>query len=73
MNTLTQDNSMEQHHGSGTGISVLVGFIMAIGNHLFGWLNQIHITAQWGNIFQTIFISMVGATVGFLQIDFGTT
>ena len=71
MDTLTQDNSMEQQqHGSGNGISILVGFIMAIGNHIFGWLNQVHVTAQWGNVLQTIFISMVGATIGFFTNRF---
>ena len=61
----THTNMEQQNHDSSSAISVMIGFITALGNHMFGWLNKIHFTADWNAYLQAAIISFVGATIGF--------
>ena len=50
------------HNQSGTGgFSLLVGFFMAISNHLFGWLNSIEPTNHIPSMFQALLMGIFGA------------
>lgn len=53
-----------QHNGS--SFSFLVGFIMAIGNHLFGWMNQIQPVAHMNTYLQALLVGIVGAIGTFI-------
>ena len=55
---------MEQHHNDGI-MSAMLGFILALGNNFFGWLNKLPITADWNAYFQAAVTGFVGATFAF--------
>lgn len=50
---------MQNSHQS--GFSLLIGFIMAIFNHLFGWLNTIEPTNHLPSMFQALLMGIFGA------------
>lgn len=58
-------NSMENHSGSSIG-SIVMGFILAIGNHVFGWLNQIQATSHWDTYSQAFITGALGAAAAFM-------
>jgi len=44
-----------------SGFSLFVGFIMAIFNHVFGWLNNIEPTNHLPSMFQALLMGIFGA------------
>jgi len=53
---------MDNHHGGYDGVSIVIGFFLAIGNQFFGWMNvflQVH-TIHW--TFQALIVGFIGAT-----------
>ena len=51
----------QQHHDGNSSMSFLVGFIMALGNHLFGWMNQIQPTSHIPSYVQALLMGIFGA------------
>jgi uncharacterized membrane protein YeaQ/YmgE (transglycosylase-associated protein family) len=69
INSLKMDNT--HHHNDGTGgISMLIGFVLAFTNHIFGWLGNIQVTANWEGWFQAIMMGIIGSTVTFFTTKF---
>jgi|TARA_R110000868_G_scaffold383654_3_gene650923 uncharacterized membrane protein len=61
---------MEQHHNS-SGISLMMGFILATFNHIFGWINSITPASEHMNPFaQALIMGFLGATVSFFTTKF---
>jgi uncharacterized membrane protein YfcA len=54
------------NHQSGSTISILIGSIMAIFNHLFGWMNQIQPTSHIPSLLQALLMGIVGALGTFI-------
>jgi hypothetical protein len=57
---------MENHHTNDGGIgSILIGFVLAIGNQVFGWMNtilEIH-TIHW--TIQAVVVGILGSTASY--------
>jgi uncharacterized membrane protein YeaQ/YmgE (transglycosylase-associated protein family) len=71
MKIINQIKMEHNTHQDGTGgISMLVGFVLAFTNHIFGWLGNIHFTANWDGWFQAIVLGMIGSTVTFFTNRF---
>jgi hypothetical protein len=71
METL-KNNLMEHTPNSTSGVSLLVGFILAMFNHLFGWLNNITpVSADHMNPFlQATIMGALGATISYFTTKF---
>ena len=54
------------NHQNGSSVSILIGSIMAIFNHLFGWMNQIQPTSHIPSLLQALLMGMVGALGTFI-------
>lgn len=57
---------MFQQSSSNNGVSLFIGFIMAVGNHLFGWMNQITTTTHIPMLLQALLMGFFGAIGTFL-------
>ena len=55
---------MSQHTAESAG-SMVIGFILAIGNHVFGWFNTF-LTINLNNTVQALITGFVGALGAFL-------
>ena len=66
---INMDNE-HQHQGDGGFMNIAIGFILAVGNNLFGWLNNIHFTADWNAYLQAAVTGFVGATFAFFANKF---
>jgi flagellar biosynthesis protein FliQ len=55
-----------QNPQNGSTISILIGSIMAIFNHLFGWMNQIQPTSHIPSLVQALLMGIVGALGTFI-------
>ena len=62
---------MEQHHSNG-GVSLILGFILAMFNHVFGWINSISPTSsgQMNPFVQALIMGFIGATISFFTTKF---
>lgn len=69
MKTINQQ-LMEGNHGATNGFNVVLGFILAVSNHIFGWMNNIQITAHWDSWFQAAVTGFLGATFAFFANKF---
>lgn len=70
MKTLNNTNSMEHNNSTG-GLGLLLGFILAMFNHIFGWLNQITPTPDHMNPFlQAALMGALGATISYFTNKF---
>ena len=59
---LNKRKSMHNSHSDGSSLaSIAIGFIMAMANHAFGWLNNIELTSHWTNYFQALLMGAFGA------------
>lgn len=56
---------MHEQDYSAAGSSILFGFTLSVGNHLFGWLNNINGINHLNDFLQAVFTGFVGATVAF--------
>jgi hypothetical protein len=66
----TKNNLMEQQNQTG-GISLMLGFVLAMFNHIFGWLNAISSsTGQLNPFLQAVLVGFLGATVSFFTNKF---
>jgi ABC-type multidrug transport system permease subunit len=65
MSNLTTNNSMDGNQNYDSIGSVFFGFIFAVTNHLFGFMNNINITAHWDAWFQAIVTGGLGAFAAF--------
>ena len=55
-------NSMEHNQNDySSGISIVIGFILSMSNHVYGWFGMIKLTANLDAWFQTIVIGFLGA------------
>ena len=63
---------MSDHHSYSVDASnsVLLGFILSVGNHLFGWMNKISLTEGLNEIIQAIITGFIGATVAYFTTKF---
>jgi hypothetical protein len=68
INSLKMDNT--HHDDAGGGVSMLVGFVLAFTNHIFGWLGSIQFTAKWDVWLQAIVLGIIGSTVTFFTNKF---
>lgn len=60
---------MEQHHyNSTTTLGLLLGFISAIGNFFFGWLNDITFIEHLDEYVQAVITGSLGAVSGFMVL-----
>jgi H+/Cl- antiporter ClcA len=70
METTNNNNSMEHHNSTG-GAGLVLGFILAMFNHIFGWLNQITPTSDHMNPFlQAALMGALGATISYFTNKF---
>jgi len=61
---------MEQHHSNG-GFSLMLGFILAMFNHVFGWINSIApVSGQMNPFVQALVMGFIGATISFFTTKF---
>jgi len=66
----TKNELMEQQNQTG-GVSLMLGFVLAMFNHVFGWLNAITTTSGQINPFvQAVLVGFIGATVSFFTNKF---
>jgi hypothetical protein len=68
MKTLNQ--YLMEANGHSNGFGVVIGFFLAVGNHVFGWMNNIQITAHWDSWFQAAVTGFLGATFAFFANKF---
>jgi uncharacterized membrane protein YeaQ/YmgE (transglycosylase-associated protein family) len=68
INSLKMDNT--HHNDASGGVSMLVGFVLAFTNHIFGWFASIQFTANWNGWFQAIVLGIIGSTVTFFTNRF---
>lgn len=63
---------MSEHHNTNhdAGNSIVLGFILSVGNHFFGWLNKITITEGLNEIIQAVITGFIGATVAYFTTKF---
>jgi ribose/xylose/arabinose/galactoside ABC-type transport system permease subunit len=67
----TIKNIFMEHHNSTGGVSLLLGFVLAMFNHIFGWINSIVPTSGQMNPFvQALVMGFVGATISFFTTKF---
>lgn len=60
---------MEQN--STGGVSLFLGFVLAMFNHIFGWINSIASTSGRMNPFvQALVMGFIGATISFFTTKF---
>jgi hypothetical protein len=63
---------MSTHQTESIG-SVVIGFVLAVTNHFFGWLNHVfldfHVQA-WGESIQAIVTGILGATGAYFTTKF---
>ena len=63
-------NNLMENHNQG-GVSLMLGFVLAMFNHIFGWLNAIASTSGQLNPFvQAFLVGFIGATVSFFTNKF---
>jgi len=67
-NNLTMDNN--HNYEAGNGFSLLVGFVLAFTNSVFGWLGNISITANIDAWFQALILGVIGSTATFFTNKF---
>ena len=66
----TIKNYLMENHNQG-GVSLMLGFVLAMFNHIFGWLNAITTTSGQINPFvQSFLVGFIGATVSFFTNKF---
>lgn len=65
-----KNNLMEHHQNSTGGVSLLTGFVLAMFNHIFGWLNAITTTGQMNPFVQALVMGFIGATVSYFTNKF---
>ncbi len=67
----TIKNNLMEHHNQTGGVSLMLGFVLAMFNHIFGWLNAITTPSGQLNPFvQAILVGFIGATVSFFTNKF---
>jgi hypothetical protein len=67
----TLKSNFMQHHDSTGGVSLLVGFVLAMFNHIFGWMNSItHSNGHMNPFVQALFMGCIGATATFFTNKF---
>jgi ribose/xylose/arabinose/galactoside ABC-type transport system permease subunit len=67
----TIKNLYMEHHNSTGGVSLLLGFVLAMFNHIFGWINSIApASGQMNPFVQALVMGFVGATISFFTTKF---
>jgi hypothetical protein len=67
----TTKNNLMEHQNQTGGVSLMLGFVLAMFNHIFGWLNAITTTSGQLNPFlQAVLVGFLGATVSFFTNKF---
>jgi hypothetical protein len=71
--THNKNKTMSTHNSETLG-SIVIGFFLAVGNHIFGWLNHFFIFLSAGGILgdsiQAIITGMLGATAAYFTNKF---
>ena len=70
MITVNFKGMINNHLDNGSGISLLVGFILAFSNGVFGWLANIHFTSSLNGWMQALILGIIGSTATFFTNKF---
>jgi uncharacterized membrane protein YeaQ/YmgE (transglycosylase-associated protein family) len=70
MITVNFKGMINNHLDNGSGISLLVGFILAFSNGVFGWLANIHFTSNLNGWMQALILGVIGSTATFFTNKF---
>jgi len=70
----TLKNNLMEHHNSTGGVGLLLGFVLAMFNHIFGWMNSITATSgatsHMNPFVQALIMGFIGATVSYFTNKF---
>lgn len=69
-NNITQMEHHNHDYDAGNGVSLLVGFLLAFSNSIFGWLGKIQVAADWNTWIQALILGFIGSTATYFTNKF---